>query len=174
MTTNNSIRCLEAAIWLAEQKTEKIIITNYYLPAKNYIRSYYPLKKGEAKHRNGTLWVRSDLAYTADRALRVFEFIFSEIAMKDKVLSIIDFMHFCETYFCRYPKDDMSTTRLHYLIAAIRTGDIHVHRGCRKCNQAYVTHKADCIRRVCGACTRNEVIQKNKREIESKRDLVTT
>lgn len=159
MVKDNKIIALEASLWLASLNTQKKIVLFYYPAAARFIDSYYSNVKLNEGHRSGTNWLRGELAYTADRAYRLFVKIFSQQAILDKPLTVHDFYRFCTLYFNTYPKDDMSTNRLHYLIQSIRDGEVVEMGGCKKCNQSFIVHRNDCLIKVCGVCKRSDLIK---------------
>lgn len=159
MMIDPKILALQYATWLAKQKTQKKIVTFYYPPAAKFIGDYYPLAKGEEKHRVGDFWVRSELAYTADRAYRLFIKLFPNDAIHNKPLTINDFCRFCELYFNTYPNDEMSTNRLHFFIQSVRDGEIIEMGKCQCCGQPYVVYRHDCQLKTCGVCRRREAVK---------------
>lgn len=159
MVRDTKIIALQSALWLASVKTQKKIVLFYCPAADKFVNEYYPIPKAEERHRHGTNWLRSELAYTADRAYRLFIRLFSEQAIFDKPLTVHDFYRYANLYFNTYPSDDMSTNRLHYLIQSIRDGEVVVMGNCKKCNQPFIAHRNDCLSRVCGVCKRTESVK---------------
>lgn len=160
MALDPKLQALEAALWLASQKTQKKIVLFYNPAASGLIAEYYPLAKGDERHRVGEYWVRSEqAAYTADRAYRLFIKLFSAEAIKNKPLTVVEFSRFCKLYFNSYPNDDMSTNRLHFFIQAIREGVIVEMTKCKCCGEPYVVHRFDCQLKTCGVCRRRDAIK---------------
>lgn len=159
MVMDPKIAALQSATWLAQLKTQKKIVLFYYPPAMKFIGDYYPLAKGDEKHREGNFWVRSELAYTADRAYRLFLQLFPKGAIQNKPLTIHDFHRYCELYFNTYPNDEMSTNRLHFFIQSIREGEVVEMGKCNSCHQPYVVYRHDCQIKTCGVCRRRESVQ---------------
>ncbi len=159
MVKDTKLQALSSAIWLATQKTQKKIVLSYYPMASRFINEHYPLAKGDERHREGNFWVRSDLAYTADRAYRLFLELFPGEAIVSKPLTVIDFARYSQLYFNTYPNDDMSTNRLHFFIQSIRDGEVVRMKKCKCCDKPYVVHRNDCQIQICGICRRKEAIK---------------
>jgi hypothetical protein len=148
---NSNLQLFESAKWLAEQGTEQVIIRSL-LPedvSKSLVSDYY-IKKKKA-HRYGTHWLRCDESYTGTRVYRLLLKVYDG-ALLHRKMSLIEFQTVCMAYFMQFPNDAMSTNRIHYLIQSIHTGDAIVNDKCTSCKQPFVTHRDDCLKRVCPIC----------------------
>jgi hypothetical protein len=140
-----------AAQWLAEQGTQQCIVESMF--GKSTAKLLKPFYKRAPKnmHRYGVHWLRIDGAYQADRVYRLFVQIFGKDALSNAVNGV-DFAMFCQTYLAKFPSDDMSANRIHYLMQSILNGDAVVYQSCNCCGQPYVMHKDDKLFKTCNIC----------------------
>ena len=141
---------IQAAKWLAENGTKKHIIECLIPLSDKYLKDIYKTAP-KSKHRYGNHWLRCESAYMADRAYRLFILLFGSEAV-NKPINIIELTLFCQTYFTKFPSDEMSTDRLHYLILSIRNGDAIIKEKCNCCGQPFVLHRDESFERTCHIC----------------------
>lgn len=154
MEVNNSLQNrISAAQFLIKHGTQKKITMSYCGSLAGYVeREYGSGHHVTKKHRVGTHWLRGDSSYMGVRALRLMKKILGEKVL-DKPLNGPEFVSLCNTYFTNYPQDDeMTTNRMHYLIQAIRCGEVVVHKRCGCCHHQYITHRDEAHKRVCFIC----------------------
>lgn len=145
------IESIKAAQWLAENGTEKVIIESLLPKSEKFLKESFKIAK-KNKHRFGIYWIRdSNFNFMADRAYRLFIDLFSAEGLVRR-LSVVEFSLYCQTYLTKYPQDEMSANRLHYLIQAIRTGDVVVISSCKCCAQPFVVHRYECLDKICHIC----------------------
>lgn len=151
MLTDARLELFEAAKWLAQNGTEKVIIKSL-IPddvSKNLASGFY--SRNDLGHRYGTHWLRCEDGYTGTRVYRLIMKIYGSEFLQRK-MGLVEFRTISEAYFMQFPEDAMSTNRIHYLIQSLLTGDAIVNEKCRTCSKPYVTHRDDCLKRDCPIC----------------------
>lgn len=146
----SGIEQIMAARWLAQNGTNKHILEGMIPLSEKNVKEFYR-SAPKSPHRYGTHWLRCEGAYMADRAYRLFIQLFGNSALS-KPLSVIEFSLYCQTYLTKFPSDDMSSNRLHYLIQSIRNGDAVVKDTCSCCGLPFVVHRDESIEKVCNIC----------------------
>jgi hypothetical protein len=112
---------------------------------------------GPLPHRKGELWLQNRYnGILVDRLIRVYESMFGDITA-DKPVTTHQLHSLVISYLAIYPYDNMSATRIHYLIALIKSGArvksvvVNIDEsGCTSCGQRYYIHPK--MTRKCSAC----------------------
>lgn len=147
---NREAEIITAAQYLAAAGTARHIIQALTDIRKEYWDDIYK-RADKIIHRYGTHWMRTEAAYTGDRALRLLIELFS-ISVLDRPLSLIDLVLAEQTYKIKYPSDEMSTNRIYYMIQSIRNGDAVVVERCKSCGHPFVVHRHDAVESKCNIC----------------------
>lgn len=142
---------IHAAQWLAENGTQQCIVESMFGKATAKLLKPFYKREPKISHRYGVHWLRIEGAYQADRVYRLYIQMFGPNALST-AMNGVDFAMFCQTYLAKFPSDDMSANRIHYLFQSILNGDAIVYPKCNSCGQPYVMHKDDKLFKSCHIC----------------------
>lgn len=146
MFMSQEIEFIKAAQWLAQHGTAKNIMRSMMPKYERYVSVF-----GKPTQRHALNWVRSSDGFLGDRAIRLFAQLFTINAI-NKPMQITELCQFTQTYITRYPSDEMTANRLHYMIQSIRSGEFIVKEKCKCCGKIFVVHRDDSLQKECHIC----------------------
>lgn len=142
------VETIEAAQWLAAQGLRKNVVISMFPNVKKFIVNYG--SESRFKFENGLNWLRTD-GYLGDRVYRLHIELFGSKAISS-VTTGVNFAILCQSYFSKYPQDEMNCNRIYFLLQDILVGNALVIDSCKCCGKPYVLHRDSKYTNICNIC----------------------
>lgn len=151
------IETIEAAQWLAAQGLRKKVVISMFPNVRKFIVNYG--NDARYKFEDGISWLRKD-GFLGDRIYRLYIELYGLKAI-NSVTTGVNLAILCNSYFSKYPQDEMNCNRIYFFLQYILNGDVLVNDACKCCGKPYVLPREAKFSAVCNICKELSAYEKN-------------